>query len=108
MFGCGGNRDKTKRKVMGQIASNFCDFVFVTSDNPRYENPFDIMFQVSEGVECDHQLVCDRKQAINFALDMSVKDDTVAILGKGHEKYQEINGIKYPFCDMDVVVDFKN
>lgn len=108
VFGCGGNRDKTKRKVMGQIASNFCDFVFVTSDNPRYENPFDIMFQVQKGICVDHQLVCDRKQAINYALDMADKNDTVAILGKGHEKYQEINGIKYPFCDMDVVVDFKN
>ena len=108
VFGCGGNRDKTKRKIMGEIASNYCDLVFITSDNPRFENPFDVMFQIQEGVLCDCQLVCDRKQAINNALKMAKKDDTVAILGKGHEKYQEINGVKYPFCDMDVVIDFKN
>jgi len=104
VFGCGGNRDKTKRKTMGQIASEFCDFVFITSDNPRYENPFDIMFQVQEGVSVDHQLVCNRGQAITTALNLAKNGDTVAILGKGHEKYQEINGAKYPFCDMTAVL----
>ncbi|MBE5748188.1 MAG: UDP-N-acetylmuramoyl-L-alanyl-D-glutamate--2,6-diaminopimelate ligase [Clostridiales bacterium] len=104
VFGCGGNRDKTKRKTMGQIASKFCDFVFITSDNPRFEDPFDIMFQVQEGVSSDHQLVCNRGQAITTALNVAKNGDTVAILGKGHEKYQEINGAKYPFCDMTAVL----
>ena len=64
------------------------------------------MFQVQSGVSVDHTLVCDRKQAIYDALKMAQSGDTVAILGKGHEKYQEINGIKYPFCDMDIVREF--
>ena len=88
---------------MGQIASEYCDFVFITSDNPRFEDPFDIMFQVQEGVFVDHQLVCNRQQAITNALNMAKNGDTDAILGKGQEKYQEIKGRKYPYCDVYVV-----
>ena len=106
VFGCGGNRDKTKRKIMGQVSSQYCDFVFVTSDNPRFEDPFEIMFDVQSGLSVSHKLVCNRKDAIKQALDMAKSGDTVAILGKGHEKYQEINGAKYPFCDMDVVLGY--
>lgn len=105
VYGCGGERDKTKRPLMGEAVSEYADYAFVTSDNPRGEDPFEIMFQTEKGLSVAHRLVCDRRAAITGAVYMAEKDDVVAVLGKGHEKYQEINGAKYPFGDMDVVLE---
>lgn len=105
VFGCGGDRDKSKRKVMGKVVSKYADYAYITSDNPRSEDPFEIMFEAEKGLYINHELVCDRKTAITKAVNAAKQDDTVAILGKGHEKYQEINGVKYPFSDMDAVLD---
>jgi UDP-N-acetylmuramoyl-L-alanyl-D-glutamate--2,6-diaminopimelate ligase len=105
VFGCGGDRDKSKRKPMGKAVSKYADYAYLTSDNPRSEDPFEIMFEAEKGLYINHELVCDRKTAITKAVNMAKQDDAVAILGKGHEKYQEINGVKYPFSDMEVVLD---
>lgn len=105
VFGCGGDRDKSKRRLMGEAVSRYADYAFLTSDNPRGEDPFEIMFEAEKGLDIGHQLVCDRCAAITKAVYMARKDDVVAVLGKGHEKYQEINGVKYPFSDMEVVLD---
>lgn len=105
VFGCGGDRDKGKRALMGKAVSAYADYAVITSDNPRSEDPFEIMFAAESGLKIDHELICDRKTAIAKAVWRASKDDTVAILGKGHEKYQEINGVKYPFSDMEIVLD---
>ena len=102
LFGCGGDRDTTKRPIMGQIAAAGSDFVIITSDNPRTENPFDILSQIEAGVknvEC--ALIESRKAAIYTGVKMLNKNDALIIAGKGHEDYQEVNGVKYPFSDYD-------
>ena len=103
--GCGGNRDKGKRPIMGQIACNNSDFVIITSDNPRNEEPMDIIDGITAGIrdKDNYITVCDRAEAINKALSMAEKDDFVIIAGKGHEDYQLIKGVKYHFDDKEVV-----
>lgn len=107
VFGCGGNRDKTKRNEMGEIASNMSDLVVVTSDNPRDENPEmiidDIMFNNNSK---NITRITDRRLAIEYALSIADENDVVAILGKGAENYQEIKGIKVHFSDYEVVDDY--
>ncbi len=104
VFGCGGNRDSDKRPKMGKIASELADFVIITSDNPRFENPEQIIRDVEKGVTNHNYLTkLNRERAINDALYMAGEDDIVAILGKGAENYQEINGTKYPYNDLEVV-----
>lgn len=105
VFGCGGDRDKTKRAAMAEAVSEFSDYALLTSDNPRFEDPFDIMFEAEKGLSICHELVCDRGKAIAKAIGMAKKDDTIAILGKGHENYQEINGTRLHFSDMEVVLE---
>ncbi|MBR2967501.1 MAG: UDP-N-acetylmuramoyl-L-alanyl-D-glutamate--2,6-diaminopimelate ligase [Clostridia bacterium] len=104
VFGCGGNRDSSKRSKMGKAASQFSDYVVITSDNPRYENPMDIMIEIQKGVTCEHTLIVDRREAIRCAIKKAKKNDIVLIAGKGAEKYQEIDGIKIPYCDEDFVM----
>ncbi len=104
VFGCGGNRDSTKREKMGKVASEFSDFVVITSDNPRDENPIAIMEQIEKGVTCPHRLIKDRKEAIKFAVCSAAKDDIVLIAGKGAENYQEIKGKKIPYSDEEYVM----
>jgi UDP-N-acetylmuramoyl-L-alanyl-D-glutamate--2,6-diaminopimelate ligase len=107
VFGCGGDRDKGKRPLMGRVASELSDRVIVTSDNPRNENPMDIINDIVKGMKGNHyKIVSDRKKAIIEALTMAQSGDTVIIAGKGHEDYQEIKGIRYPFNDRDIVKDF--
>ena len=103
VFGCGGNRDSSKRKIMGAIASKYSNFVVITNDNPRFEDPQDIANEVSSGVFGDSRIILDRKEAIFFAEKLCKNGETVVIAGKGSEDYQEINGIKFPFSDIETV-----
>lgn len=107
VFGCGGNRDKTKRPLMGKAVSDFADKIIVTSDNPRDEAPEDIIIDILAGIKGSYEAVVDRKKAIIAALEAISKKEIVLIAGKGHEEYQEIKGVKYPFSDFDVVTNFK-
>ncbi len=106
VFGCGGNRDQTKRPVMGKIASLLADHVVLTSDNPRGEDPLAIIDQIKMGFPEDfhqYEVVPDREHAITAALTAARKDDTILIAGKGHEAYQVFQHISVPFSDRDVI-----
>jgi UDP-N-acetylmuramoyl-L-alanyl-D-glutamate--2,6-diaminopimelate ligase len=100
VFGCGGNRDAGKRPEMGSIAEQWADFVIVTDDNPRFENNQEIAQEILSGCSLDKAiLIQDRKLAIQHAIANATKNDCIVIAGKGHESYQEINGVQYPFDD---------
>jgi len=105
VFGCGGDRDTTKRPIMGDIACKYSDIVIVTSDNPRSENPIQIMEDIKKGMEkftsSQYQLVVDREEAINKAIKMASKNDVVIIAGKGHETYQILKDKTIQFDDKD-------
>jgi UDP-N-acetylmuramoyl-L-alanyl-D-glutamate--2,6-diaminopimelate ligase len=104
VFGCGGDRDRGKRAMMGMVAEKFSDFCIVTSDNPRRENPREIIAEIVSGMnEDNHEIIVDRAAAIQSAIRHARQNDTVLIAGKGHEDYQEINGVKHPFNDVLVV-----
>jgi len=108
LFGCGGARDHTKRPIMGEIAGELADFCILTSDNPRNENPFDILKSIEEGIRptgCDYIVIENRREAIRYALVNARKDDVVVLAGKGHETYQEINGVKHPFDEKIIVAE---
>lgn len=107
VFGCGGNRDKTKRPMMGKAVSEFADKIVVTSDNPRDESPEDIIIDILAGIKNGYEAVIDRKKAILAALENIGKKEIILIAGKGHEEYQEIKGVKYPFSDFNIVTNFK-
>jgi len=112
VFGAGGNRDKTKRPEMGEIVSKLSNKLIITSDNPRDENPEEIIKDIYNGVPIAFRpkvlQISDRKQAIRTALMMSKEGDIILIAGKGHEKYQEIKGVKIPFDDKKVVEEYHN
>jgi UDP-N-acetylmuramoyl-L-alanyl-D-glutamate--2,6-diaminopimelate ligase len=112
IVGCGGDRDKTKRPVMAQIASSLSDKVIFTSDNPRTENPETIIEEMEKGVEPQNfkktMSISDRKQAIKTACQLANENDIILIAGKGHETYQEINGIRHDFDDMFIVNEMLN
>jgi UDP-N-acetylmuramoyl-L-alanyl-D-glutamate--2,6-diaminopimelate ligase len=105
VFGCGGDRDKSKRSKMGKIASELSEKVVVTSDNPRSENPDNIIEEILSGVEAVNLkkvlTISDRKAAIKTACSLAQQGDIILIAGKGHEKYQEIKGDKLPFDDKE-------
>ena len=105
--GCGGNRDKTKRPVMAEVACEYSDRVILTSDNPRFEDAAAIISDMEAGVPAGAKRKCisitDRKEAIKTAITLANKEDIVLVAGKGHEKYQEINGVKHHFDDKEVV-----
>lgn len=104
LFGCGGNRDAQKRPLMGEIASKLCDYVFVTSDNPRFEEPEFIANQIVSGIKStNYEIILDREEAIKKATNLLNKDDLLAICGKGAEDYLEVKGIKYPYSDKNVL-----
>jgi UDP-N-acetylmuramoyl-L-alanyl-D-glutamate--2,6-diaminopimelate ligase len=106
VFGCGGDRDRGKRPVMGGIAARDADLAIVTSDNPRTESPEKILDDVEEGMgETPHLRIVDRRQAIRRAVAIARPDDTVLLAGKGHETYQVIGKEKFPFDERDVVRD---
>jgi UDP-N-acetylmuramoyl-L-alanyl-D-glutamate--2,6-diaminopimelate ligase len=105
LFGCGGDRDKTKRPLMGEIASIYADFVIVTSDNPRTEDPDSIISDIMKGVlpskPC--KVLQKRDEAIKFALSIARKNDIIVLAGKGHETYQIIGKEKIHFDEREVV-----
>jgi len=112
VVGCGGDRDREKRPKMAAIACELSNKVILTSDNPRSENPETILAEMMSGVEGQHfkktLSITDRLQAIKTAVSMAEKGDIILIAGKGHEKYQEINGVKHDFDDMQTVKDIFN
>ena len=109
LFGCGGDRDKTKRPKMGKIAGDIADFVVVTTDNPRTEKPADIIADILPGVEetgTPFVVVEDRIEAIHYAMDHAEPGDVIVLCGKGHETYQEINHVKYHMDEREIVADY--
>ena len=109
VFGCGGNRDTTKRAVMGKIVATMSDYCFVTSDNPRFEPPLEIIKQIESGIKeigkTNYTPIVDRKEAIRAALAMAEKDDIVLIAGKGAEQYNDVMGRKQPYNDERFVME---
>lgn len=103
VFGCGGDRDRGKRPLMGRIATRLADEVVVTSDNPRTEDPHAIIGDILAGISSPCAVVEDRTQAIHAALESAGASDIVLVAGKGHEHYQEIAGVKHPYSDSAVV-----
>ncbi len=103
VFGCGGNRDAGKRTQMGNVAEQWADFVIVTDDNPRFEDSLEIANEILSGCNSGKAiLIQDRKQAIQHAIAHASTGDCIVIAGKGHETYQEINGVQYPFDDRQI------
>ena len=101
VFGCGGNRSKTRRYEMGEVSGKLSDFTIITSDNPRFEEPQAIIDDIIVGMKkTDGKYIdiCDRKEAIRYAIEHGRPGDVIVLAGKGHETYQEIKGVKY---DMD-------
>ena len=109
VVGCGGDRDKTKRPIMANIASSMSDKAIFTSDNPRTENPETIIEEMENGVEPQNfkktVSILDRKQAIKTACQLANPNDIILIAGKGHETYQEINGVRHDFDDLQIVTE---
>lgn len=106
IIGCGGNRDRLKRPIMGNIASDNSDYVIFTNDNPRNEEPEEIMKDIIEGVKKDnYEIILDRKEAIKKGISYLKENDVLLILGKGHEDYQIVKGVKYHLDDMECVME---
>ena len=106
VFGCGGDRDKGKRPLMGEIAGRIADYSIITSDNPRSEKPEDIIKDIEEGIsktKGKYEIIVDRNFAIEKAIKMANKKDIIILAGKGHETYQEINGTKYPYNEREII-----
>ena len=106
LFGCGGDRDRGKRPVMGEIAGELADYCILTSDNPRNEDPMDILNAIEAGIKptgCEYVVIENRREAIRYALRFAGAGDVVVLAGKGHETYQEIRGEKHPFDEKVVV-----
>ena len=102
VFGCGGDRDRTKRSVMGEIASSYSDKIYVTSDNPRTEDPLKIIEEILPGIKDENYVVNEnREEAIKNAIENSEENAVILIAGKGHESYQEINGVRNYFSDKE-------
>jgi len=109
LFGCGGDRDRTKRPQMGKIAADNADFVIVTSDNPRTEDPAAIIADILPGLEgtaTPYVAVENRVEAIRYAINHAQSGDVIVLAGKGHEDYQEINHVKYHLDEREVVAEY--
>ena len=108
VFGCGGNRSKIRRYEMGEVSGNLADFTIITSDNPRFEEPQAIIDDIKTGMAKTNGKyieICDRKEAIAYAIDHGEEGDIIVLAGKGHEDYQEIKGVKYPMDERDLIAD---
>jgi UDP-N-acetylmuramoyl-L-alanyl-D-glutamate--2,6-diaminopimelate ligase len=107
VVGCGGDRDKTKRPIMAQAACDLSDKAILTSDNPRTENPLQIIRDMEEGLTASAKRkyisISDRKEAIKTAVNLANSEDIILVAGKGHEKYQDILGVKHPFDDKKIL-----
>ena len=106
VFGCGGERDNSKRAIMGAVAQKHADHLIITNDNPRNEAPHAIAEQIQEGIiGNDVKVILDRKLAVETTLGLAKPEDVILIAGKGHEQYQEIKNTKTVFSDESVVLD---
>lgn len=109
VVGCGGDRDKTKRPLMAAIAARLSNQLILTSDNPRTENPYEILADMEAGLDAAQKqqtlIIENREQAIKTACKLAGKEDVILVAGKGHEKYQEIHGVKHPFDDKKILED---
>ena len=106
IIGCGGNRDKGKRKMMGEIATKMSTYVIFTSDNPRFENPLDILNDITVNLDKNnYEIEVNRENAIKKGIQLLTNNDILMVLGKGHEKYQIIGDTKFPFDDKQIVLD---
>ena len=108
VFGCGGNRSKLRRYEMGEVSGRLADFTVITSDNPRFEEPMDIIRDIETGIrrtEGHYIEIPDRKEAIAYAISHGQKGDCIVLAGKGHEDYQEIRGVKYPMDERVLIAD---
>ena len=108
LFGCGGNRSKIRRFEMGEVSGNYADLTIITSDNPRFEKPQDIIEDIKTGIgktNGSYIEICDRKEAISYAIDHGQPGDIIVLAGKGHEDYQEIEGVKYPMDERVLIAD---
>lgn len=109
VVGCGGNRDRTKRPEMAEVAAEYSDRVIFTSDNPRNEDADEIIHEMEKGIPVTARKKCisitDRREAIRTAVTLSKKKDIILVAGKGHEKYQEIKGVKNHFDDKEVLAE---
>ncbi len=106
IFGCGGNRSRSRRGSMGETAGRYADLVIITTDNPRYEDPEAIMREIEMGLlntDVYYTMIADRKEAVSYAIDHAQAGDIILIAGKGHENYQEIRGVRYPMDDRELV-----
>lgn len=108
LFGCGGNRAKSRRFEMGEVSGRLADLTIITSDNPRFEEPLDIIADIKTGISRtsgDYVEICDRKEAIRYAIEHGEPGDIIVLAGKGHEDYQEIKGVRYPMDERDLIRD---
>ena len=106
VFGCGGDRDKNKRPLMGEISGKLADYTIITSDNPRTESPDEIVLEIENGIKKTkgkYECILDRREAMKKAISMANKKDIVVLAGKGHEVYQEIGKEKYPFDERIII-----
>lgn len=106
LFGCGGNRSRQRRFEMGEVSGNYADLTVITSDNPRFEEPQDIIEDIKTGIaktEGKYIEICDRREAIAYVISHAVEGDLIVLAGKGHEDYQEIKGVKYPMDERDII-----
>jgi len=106
LFGCGGNRSKLRRFEMGEVSGKYADFTIITSDNPRFEEPLDIMDDIETGMkktDGKYIKIADRKEAIAYAIDHGEQGDIIVLAGKGHEDYQEIKGVKYHMDERELI-----
>jgi len=111
VFGCGGNRDKNRRFEMGEVSGRLADLTIITSDNPRFEEPLDIMADIVTGIERtdgNYITIADRKEAIRYAINHGEPGDIIVLAGKGHEDYQEIKGVKYPMDERVLIAEIMN
>lgn len=106
VFGCGGDRDSSKRPIMAEISCKYSDLTIITSDNPRTEDPDLIIKDIVKGASGEYTVIKDRKEAIEYAVSIAQKDDIVLIMGKGHEDYQIIGTTKYHFSDKETVLNY--
>ncbi|MDF2944387.1 MAG: hypothetical protein K0S01_3245 [Herbinix sp.] len=108
LFGCGGNRSRSRRFEMGEVSSNLADLTVVTSDNPRYEEPQDIINDIIEGVKKgmgNYVEIIDRKDAIKYCIDNAIEGDVIVLAGKGHEDYHEVKGVKHHMDERELIQD---
>ena len=109
VFGCGGNRDPIKRPIMGEIGVRLADIAIITSDNPRKEDPMEIIRDILAGVTPElgtYEVIENRRAAIRRAMDIAQENDIIVLAGKGHETYQEIQGVKHHLDEREEVADY--